>query len=75
MSAMKAIYTDIQELQIAAMGDEDSFIAYIEEMGWKSPTEVEIQRRRERAGVKLPAIHSNGISTQAPTRKEASLVV
>jgi hypothetical protein len=41
MGAMKAIYTDIQELQCAASGDEDSFITYIEEMGWVSPSEKE----------------------------------
>jgi len=69
MGAMKAIYTDIQELQIAAMGDEESFIAYIEEMGWKSPTEVEIEQRR----AKLPAIHSNtrALSTEQPVSSAA----
>lgn len=41
MGAMKAIYTDIQELQAAAMSDEDTFITYIEEMGWMSPSEKE----------------------------------
>jgi hypothetical protein len=46
MGAMKAIYTDIQELQNAALGDEDSFIQYIEETGWLSPTEIEILRKR-----------------------------
>lgn len=55
MGAMKAIYTDIQELQNAALGDEDSFITYIEETGWLSPTEVDIMRTRS----SMPAIQLN----------------
>jgi len=43
MGAMKAIYTDIQELKDAATHDEDSFINFIEDYGWTSPTENEIR--------------------------------
>lgn len=47
MGAMKAIYTDTQELQQAAESqDEDSFMLYVREMGWVSPTEQEIRQRR-----------------------------
>ena len=47
MGAMKAIYTDTQELQEAAeTKDEESFMMYVQEMGWVSPTEQEIRQRR-----------------------------
>lgn len=46
MGAMKAIYTDIQELQHAAISDEDTFITYIEETGWMSPSEKEARTYR-----------------------------
>jgi len=46
MGAMKAIYTDIQELQANAAGDEDSFISYIEAADWTSPTENEIRQAK-----------------------------
>lgn len=53
MGAMKAIYTDIQELQEAAERDEDGFISYIEEVGWVSPTESEIRKKRIEEGMKI----------------------
>lgn len=43
MGAMKAIYTDIQELQEAAGEDEESFIEHVQAHGWTSPTENEIR--------------------------------
>lgn len=46
MGAMKAIYTETQELQFAAMGDEESFMNYVGDMGWTSPTEREIHTAR-----------------------------
>jgi hypothetical protein len=47
MGAMKAIYTDTQELQEAAeTQDEESFLGYVRETGWVSPTEQEIRQRR-----------------------------
>lgn len=51
MGAMKAIYTDIQELQINAAEEEEFFISYVEATGWKSPTENEIRARRAAAKV------------------------
>jgi hypothetical protein len=47
MGAMKAIYTDTQELQEAAESkDEEAFMMYVQDMGWVSPTEQEIRQRR-----------------------------
>lgn len=46
MGAMKAIYTDMQELQINAAEEEEQFISYVEATGWTSPTENEIRARR-----------------------------
>ena len=63
MGAMKAIYTDIQELQIAAERDEDSFISYVEEMGWTSPTEKEIQTAKA----------SKMLATMGPAERTAAL--
>jgi hypothetical protein len=46
MGAMKAIYTDIQELQVNAMEEEEFFISYVQGAGWTSPTENEIRAAR-----------------------------
>jgi hypothetical protein len=43
---MKAIYTDIQELQTNAMEEEEFFISYVQGAGWTSPTENEIRAAR-----------------------------
>jgi hypothetical protein len=74
MGAMKAIYTDIQELRFqAAMGDEESFIEYVQAAGWISPTEREIAENRARSvdltatgGISAIESHPNGSGNAAP---------
>ena len=47
MGAMKAIYTDLQELQEhAAMDEEETFMRFASDTGWISPSEQEARRAR-----------------------------
>lgn len=44
---MKAIYTETQDLREAAQElSDEAFNAYVEQMGWKSPTEQQAVRDR-----------------------------
>ena len=47
MGAMKAIYTDMQELQEqAAEQQEEEFMQYLQQTGWMAPSEQEARRER-----------------------------
>ena len=77
MGAMKAIYTDMQELQErAAEQEEEQFQQFLGQSGWMSPSEQEARRARAaefvatltalESDVAVRALKAVGIELPAP---------
>lgn len=78
MGAMKAIYTDMQELQErAAEQEEEQFQVFLGQSGWMSPSEQEARRARAaeflatltalESDVAVRALKAVGIELPAPS--------